>query len=58
MTLPSFAQPTSPITVLEDRSAVHARINRLHDASLEAVREYIRQPSFSDTGEGIFECAE
>ena len=58
MISPPSAQNPNPLLPLEDRTSVHARINRQHDASLEAVREYVRQPSFSDTGEGILECAE
>lgn len=37
--------------------AAHSLIARRRDASLAAVQAYIRQPSFSDTGEGMAACA-
>jgi acetylornithine deacetylase/succinyl-diaminopimelate desuccinylase-like protein len=36
----------------------HELIDQREALSLEAVRDYIRQPSFSDTGEGMLECAQ
>lgn len=36
---------------------VHARIDGQEGEMLEAVRRYLRQPGFSDTGEGIAESA-
>jgi acetylornithine deacetylase/succinyl-diaminopimelate desuccinylase-like protein len=38
--------------------ATHAEITRRGAASLDALRRYIRVPSFSDTGEGMAEAAE
>ena len=40
-----------------DQRVVHAEITKRQVAALEAVRDYIRVPSFSDTGEGMAECA-
>ncbi len=37
--------------------SVHELIDLRQAESLEAVRAYLRQPSFSDTGEGMLECA-
>lgn len=38
-------------------AAVHELIARRETRSIEDVRDWIRVPSFSDTGEGIAECA-
>ncbi len=43
--------------MFRQHSDVHAEIDRREAASIEAVRGWVAQPSFSDTGEGMAEAA-